>query len=122
MAKRNILDYLGNVIGEMELPDNTPEEIWEAKLSIFANPPATQEFKPITARQIRLQLLSIGVSLAAVEASLDSLSEPTRSFAKVEWEYANEFERHNPLMAQVAAQLGLNSDSLDQFWLEAMQR
>lgn len=119
--KRDILDYLGNKIGELELPDDTSEEIWTSKLSVFASAPVVV-FPNITARQIRLQLLSIGVSLSQVDASLDSLEEPIKSFAKVEWEYANEFERSNPLTAQVASALGMNEEALNQFWLEAAAR
>lgn len=36
---RNILNYLGQVVGTMELPDDTSEEIWEAKLAPFAEAP-----------------------------------------------------------------------------------
>lgn len=42
--KRDILDYLGNKLGEMELPDDTSEEVWAAKLAKFAvDPPSQQE-------------------------------------------------------------------------------
>lgn len=43
--KRDILDYLGNVIGEMDLPDDTSEEVWAQKLAVYAvdpNPNALQ--------------------------------------------------------------------------------
>jgi hypothetical protein len=42
--KRDILNYLNEKIGEMELPDNTPEEIWEKLLSPYkVVPPNEQE-------------------------------------------------------------------------------
>lgn len=74
---------------------------------------------PVTARQIRLQLTLIGVSLAQIDAALDQLPSPDKDLAKIEWEYANEFEYSNALVHQVAAVLGLNSESLTQFWKEA---
>lgn len=37
--KRDILDYLGNKIGELELPDGTAESVWATKLSAYATPP-----------------------------------------------------------------------------------
>ena len=40
MAKRNILDYQGNVIGELELPDGTSEEVWQSKLAPYAVNPS----------------------------------------------------------------------------------
>lgn len=33
METRNILDWQGNVIGTLELPIDTPEEVWEAQLA-----------------------------------------------------------------------------------------
>lgn len=36
---RDILDYQGNVLGQLELPDDTPEEVWEEKLAPYARPP-----------------------------------------------------------------------------------
>ena len=35
MEKRNILDINGNVVGELEMPDGTPESVWTEKLNQF---------------------------------------------------------------------------------------
>jgi len=35
MEKRNILDINGHIVGELELPDGTPEDIWAEKLNQF---------------------------------------------------------------------------------------
>jgi len=43
MAIRDILDYQGVKIGELELPDGTSEEVWAAKLAPYAVAPLTQE-------------------------------------------------------------------------------
>lgn len=37
---RNILDWEGNIVGELDLPDDTPEEVWQEKLSAYNQPPA----------------------------------------------------------------------------------
>lgn len=43
MAVRDILDYLGNVVGGLELPDDTTEEEWDLKLAPYAvTPPSAQ--------------------------------------------------------------------------------
>jgi len=42
---RNILDPLGNVIGTLQLPDNTREEVWTAALSIYSTIPSTKTVK-----------------------------------------------------------------------------
>lgn len=36
---RNILDGVGNIIGTLDLPANTPEDVWQAALSPFVTPP-----------------------------------------------------------------------------------
>jgi hypothetical protein len=43
--KRDILNYLGEKIGELELPDNTPEKDWQERLSVYAQKPITLENK-----------------------------------------------------------------------------
>lgn len=37
--KRNIVDYQGNVLGELELPDGTSEEVWQKKLAPYLTAP-----------------------------------------------------------------------------------
>lgn len=39
METRNILDYQGNIIGQLSLPDGTDERIWSNALSSYAQPP-----------------------------------------------------------------------------------
>jgi hypothetical protein len=36
---RNVLNYLGQKIGELELLDDTSEEVWQEKLSVYTRPP-----------------------------------------------------------------------------------
>lgn len=44
MATRNILDYQGNIVGELTLPDGTSEQIWTEKLAPYAvNPNANAQ-------------------------------------------------------------------------------
>ena len=40
MQTRNILDFSGNIIGTLELPDGTPESVWQEKLNAFKVDPA----------------------------------------------------------------------------------
>lgn len=41
MAVRDILNYEGEIIGQLELPDATPEEVWAERLASFINIPPT---------------------------------------------------------------------------------
>lgn len=68
----------------------------------------------ITPRQVRLLLLQQG-KLADVEAMIAQQGEATR----ITWEYALEFNRNDPLLAQLAAGLGITDEQLDQFFILA---
>lgn len=39
--KRDILNHAGQIIGELELPDETSEEVWAERLAQFAIPPVS---------------------------------------------------------------------------------
>jgi hypothetical protein len=112
---RDILNYLGNVIGQLELPDNTPEEVWAAQLAMYATAPVSV-LADVTPRQIRQALLYSGISLTDIDAALNSLPEPTKSLAIVEWEYSIAFQRSRPLVEQVGQMLGWTSQQLDDLW------
>ena len=71
---------------------------------------------PISPRQIRLALVMSGVSLSMIDEALNSLPEPTKSFALVSWEYAISFERTDPLVDNVGLLLGWNTAQLDGLW------
>jgi hypothetical protein len=44
MTTRDILDHQGNVIGSLDLPDDTPEDVWAEKLEPYARvPPSPSE-------------------------------------------------------------------------------
>lgn len=113
--KRNILDYQGNTIGELELPDDTPEEIWESRLAQFSKAPV-KIIPDVTPRQMRQALILSGVSMEAIDTALNGLSEPTKSLAKAEWEYSLSFQRNRPLVQQVGQMLGWTSEQLDALW------
>lgn len=116
---RDILDYQGNVIGELSLPDDTSEAVWTAKLAPYAVAPVIAIIPDVTPRQIRQALIMSGISLSAIDAALGTLPEPTKSMAMVEWEYSTAFQRNRPLVAAVQAMLGWTSDQVDALWVLA---
>jgi hypothetical protein len=113
---RDILNYQGTKIGELEFPDGTSESVWTSKLAEYAKAPAVPEIADVSPRQIRTALILSGVTLASIEAALDTLSEPTKSLAKVEWEFSIAFQRNRPLVAQVGQMMGWSSEQLDGLW------
>ncbi len=52
--KRDLLDYLGTVIGELELPDDTPESVWQEHLAKFAEAPTIPtQYQKDTSRYLK---------------------------------------------------------------------
>lgn len=74
----------------------------------------------VTMRQARLALLAAG-KLAQVEAAINSLPEPQKSEAKIEWEYSAEVVRNKPFVQSLGAALGLSDDDLDSLFIEAVK-
>jgi hypothetical protein len=70
----------------------------------------------ITMRQARLVLLSKGL-LANVDTTIDGLTEPQRSVARIEWEYALELKRAHPLVAAMQASMDLTDAQVDAMFI-----
>lgn len=68
----------------------------------------------VTPRQVRLILLQQGL-LANVEALIAQQDEAT----KIAWEYASEFRRDDPLLTNLAQQLNLTDQQIDDFFIAA---
>lgn len=93
---------------------------WRCINEVFIKPPEPTPpiiFQEITPRQVRLGLLSIGVSLASIDAAIDALDEPQRSVAQIDWKYAIAFKRDNPLVETIGAMLGKTPEEIDALWL-----
>lgn len=100
----------------------TDRYIWRggALVRLPDPPPLPAPPPALTARQLRLGLLSLGVTGAQVEAIIAALPDATaREAARIEWEYSSVYERAHPLIATVAAQLGLAEADIDAAWLAA---
>lgn len=70
----------------------------------------------ITPRQAKIALLQAGL-LDDVEAAIAAIpDETTRRIAQVEWEYAQEVRRYWPLLVQVAGQMGLTDEVVDELF------
>lgn len=74
----------------------------------------------VTARQIRLWLVTHGVSLDAVAAVIQAIPDAaTRATVQIEWEYAPYIERGHPMLLPLAAALGMTSEQVDAAFREA---
>jgi len=101
-------------IGAEKISDSEAEEIKleQSQKVIVPN--------SVTMRQARLALLAAG-KLSQVDAAINSLPEPQRSEAKIEWEYSGEVLRNKPFVQSLGAALGLSNDDLDALFIEAVK-
>ena len=83
-------------------------------------PPAAVVPQSVTMRQARLALLANNM-LANVQTAINSLPEPDKTKAQIEWEYSNALERNNSFVATLGAALGLNAAALDALFIQAAQ-
>lgn len=70
----------------------------------------------VSPRQVRLLLLQKNL-LADVEDMIAQQDEAT----KITWQYALEFNRNDPLLNQLATNLSLTQQQVDQFFIEASE-
>lgn len=70
----------------------------------------------ISSRQIRLGLVQFGVNLTDVSNLINSLPEPTKTYANILWEYSTEFHRDDETLNQLAPLLGFTEETLDQLF------
>jgi hypothetical protein len=113
METRNVLDADNNIIGSLTLPDSTSEADWSRALNTYKEVPSIPD---VTPRQIRQAIILSGISIASIEAAIDTLPEPTKSLVLTEWDYSIAFQRNRPLVNQVGAMLGMSSAQLDALW------
>ena len=72
----------------------------------------------VTMRQARLALHAAGL-LSSVNAALAALSEPAKTAALIEWEYASAVERSAGLVPAMAAALGMSEADVDDLFILA---
>ena len=108
VAPPSVTNYERAVEGTPAFSNGAWRQTWTI---VAALPPDS-----ITPRQCRLLLLQQGL-LSQVEAMIAQQDEATR----ITWEYAIEFRRDDPLLNQLALNLGLTAAQIDQFFIDAAQ-
>jgi len=112
-----------------EIPGSIPCDIgvgigWTYDGEAFHAPPLPEpESGPLptlSRRQLRLGLLSIGITAELVEAEIAATVDPVeRAAALIEWQDASAYERDHPLVADLAASFALPPEQVDALWLWA---
>jgi hypothetical protein len=90
---------------------------------IIENNLTGKEFKDVpqtvSRRQLRLALAFAQFDLSQIDQQINQLPEPNRTFALIAWNDAVVFERNDGLLNQLAVQLGLNEEALDNLFINA---
>lgn len=72
----------------------------------------------VTMRQARLALHATGL-LSQVETAIDALPEPSRTEARIEWDFSSEVFRDRDFVKMLGASLGLTSEQMDDLFITA---
>lgn len=72
----------------------------------------------VTMRQARLALLNAN-KLSDVQVVINSLPEPQKTKAQIEWDYSQEVQRSNGFVAVIGPALGLTEDQIDDLFILA---
>lgn len=89
------------------LPAGPGNVLWQDGALVRIPPPASP-VPTLTARQLRLWLLSMQITTEMIDAQIDAMTDAeAKSRARVEWEYATEYKHDHPLVLQIGAALGM---------------
>lgn len=93
---------------------------WTYDGKVFSAPQADPPQTPVivTMRQARLALHAAGL-LQSVEDSIDAMPEPSRTTARIEWDYASMVERSSQFVAMLGAAIGLDYAQMDELFMAA---
>ena len=77
-----------------------------------------QKMPTLSARQLRLALLGLGLTGAQVEAKIAAMpgTPAQREAAMIEWEYATTYQRDHALVVILGAALGITGAQIDNAW------
>lgn len=104
---------------EQAAHEATKAQLTEALANIPApNVDANGVPQMVTMRQARLMLLGAGL-LDKVQGIIDSLPEPQKKAALIDWDYSNTVERKFGLVSQLAPAMGMTEAQIDELFIAA---
>lgn len=103
---------------EKQEAEERKKAIAEQEAALLQKKKEAYASREITMRQGRLQLLKQGL-LDSVQKAIDSMPEPQKTAANIEWEYSSALKRNNPFVLQLGAALGLDEAKIDFLFDEA---
>ena len=121
MASYKIIDEAGTHINTIVADADFVEAAYPGRYELLPEPPAPEPepepFADLTRRQVRLALLSIGITREDVNAQIGLIEDAEeRAYSMIEWEDANSFKRHHPLVDSLAIAFTLPTEQVDDLW------
>lgn len=100
--------------------DSNIGDLWDGETFTPAPPAPPVVPASVTMRQARLALLGAGL-LDDVDAAINAMPSPQKEAARIAWEYSQEVQRHNGVVAALGPLLGLTDAQIDDLFLTAAQ-
>lgn len=104
-------------IGELYINGLFVSEAQAIEMALIPDTRTVTVPESITMRQCRLKLLDLKL-LGLVDQAINSLPSPQKEQAQIEWEYAGEVRRDNPLIGQLMQALGMGETELDNLFID----
>lgn len=104
-------------IGELYINGLFVSEAQAIEMGLIPDTRTVTVPESITMRQCRLKLLDLNL-IGLVDQAINSLPSPQKEQAQIEWEYASEVRRDNPLIGQLMQALGMGETELDNLFIE----
>lgn len=104
-------------IGELHINGLFVSETQAMDMGLIPDTRTVDVPESITMRQCRLSLLDLKL-LPLVDQAINSLPSPQKEQAQIEWEYASEVRRDNPLISKLMQALGMDEAELDNLFIE----
>lgn len=92
-----------------------------ATLEEIAEANKTKVPESISQMKLRKQLILSGISIASIDALIQSLPQPNRDLIYTMWEYAVVFDRANPELNAMAQMLEISQEDLDEIFINGNQ-
>lgn len=104
-----------NIVSTSYTIDHESKKVYGSYITEPIAPPQT-----ITATQVRLWLIDNNINLDDIVIAINSIQDPLlKQKTLIQWEYAPYIERNHPLIETIGSMLGLNSEQIDNAFLQA---
>ena len=113
-----MLNKLSEIPGAIDGTDANVGDTWNGVIFVKPVPPTPGPPSVVDMAQARKALIALG-KIASVQALFNSLPEPQKTYALIDFEYKGDVHRTHPLVQNVKTALGWTEADLDTLFLTA---